>query len=151
MVDGRRRQASGRTAITGTGQRADGCAGTRIVGYVNGQAQRLYVADTNPEARRDYHGVDLWARGNIGKWDVTASYTLAFLNGNVDDFFTSYGANPRLYPLYYGPIGGSYRHYLKGLINYAFDWGLTLGTRVQYFSGQPLWKIVKQLVTVSRM
>jgi hypothetical protein len=116
-------------------------AGTRVVGYVNGQAQRLYRADTLPEATREYHGVDLWARGNIGKWDVTASYTLAFLNGNVDDFFTSYGANPRLIPLYYGPLGGTYRHYLKGLINYAFDWGLTLGTRVQYFSGQPLWKV----------
>lgn len=115
-------------------------AGTRVIGYANKEPQRLYVASTPDEARRDYHGVDLWARGNVGKWDITASYTLAFLNGNVDDFFSGYGNNPRLYPLYYGPISGTYRHYLKGLVNYSFAWGLTLGTRVQYYSGSPLWK-----------
>ena len=79
-------------------------AGTRVVGYVNGQAQRIYQAGTPDEARRDYHGVDLWARGNVGKFDVTASYSLTFLNGNVDDFFSSYAQNPRLNALYYGPI-----------------------------------------------
>ncbi|MFO0578560.1 MAG: carboxypeptidase regulatory-like domain-containing protein [Polyangia bacterium] len=117
-------------------------AGLRVVGTVNGQSQRLYSATTPSDARRDYHGVDFWVRGNPGRWDMTASYTLAFLNGNVNEFFESqaYRYNPRLSPLFYGPIAGAPRHYLKGLINYAFEFGLTIGARLQYFSGTPQWK-----------
>jgi hypothetical protein len=117
-------------------------AGLRVVGFQNGQNQRLYSATTPDDARRDYHGVDLWVRGSPGRWDLTASYTLAFINGNVNEFFENqaYGYNPRLAPLFYGPIAGAPRHYLKGLINYGFEFGLTLGARLQYFSGTPLWK-----------
>ena len=122
-------------------------AGTRVVGYANGTAQRLYQAATPGDARREYHGLDLWLRGTPGHFDITASYTLAFLNGTVNDFFEAYGygSSPRMDPLYYGPIGGAYKHYLKGLVNYSFDWGLTLGTRFQYFSGTPQWKVFRSL------
>jgi hypothetical protein len=115
-------------------------AGLRVVGYVNGTAQKVYVADTSADANRTYHGLDLWARGQVGHFDVTASYTLAFVNGAVDDFFQSYHQYPRMDPLYYGPLYAAPRHYLKGLINYAFDWGLILGARLQYYSGTPNWK-----------
>ena len=120
-------------------------AGTRIVGYVNGERQRIFVASTPSEAKREYHGLDLWVRGNPGNWDLMASYTLAFLNGTVNDFFESngFGANPRLNPLYMGPISGAYRHYLKALVDYSFDFGLTIGGRLQYYTGLPLWKVFR--------
>ena len=89
--------------------------------------------------------LDLWVRGNPGNWDLMASYTLAFLNGTVNDFFESngFGANPRLNPLYMGPISGAYRHYLKALVDYSFDFGLTIGGRLQYYTGLPLWKVFR--------
>jgi len=120
-------------------------AGTRIVGYANGQRERIFVADTPSEAQRTYHGVDLWVRGNPGNWDIMASYTLAFLNGTVNDFFESngFGSNPRLNPLYDGPIAGAYRHYLKALVDYSFDFGLTIGGRLQYYTGLPQWKVFR--------
>ena len=37
-----------------------------------------------------------------------------------------FGSNPRLNPLYDGPIAGAYRHYLKALVDYSFDFGLTM-------------------------
>ncbi len=117
-------------------------AGTRIVGYVNGQAQRLLAAATPDDARRIYHGLDLWVRGTPGQWNLLASYTLAYLNGTIGDFFESngYTTNPRLDSLYYGPLSGASRHYLKGLVSYSFDFGLSVGTRVQFATGAPLWK-----------
>lgn len=116
-------------------------AGTRVVGFVNGQRKRLYVAETPSDARRTYHGLDLWVRGTPGHWDLTASYTLAINEGNVTNFFDGgYHTNPRLDPLYTGPIDGAPRHYLKGLISYAFDWGLSVGTRLQFYTGTPLWQ-----------
>jgi len=120
-------------------------AGTRVVGYVNGQPQRLYVASTPDDARRSYHGLDLWVRGTPGSWDLLASYTLAFLNGTVGDFFETngYKSNSRLDPLYDGALQGAPRHYLKGLISYRFDFGLSVGTRLQFQSGAPLWKVFR--------
>ena len=69
-------------------------------------------------------------------------YSLAFTSGTVLDYFETngYGYNPRLSPLFYGQIAGAPRHYLKGLINYGFEFGLTIGARLQYFSGTPQWK-----------
>ena len=120
-------------------------AGTRVVGFANGVRQRLLEADTPEAAQRIYHGLDLWVRGNPGKFDITASYTFALLTGTVNDFFESggYRSNPRLDPLYFGAIPGAYKHYLKGLINYGFDFGLTVGGRLQYFSGSPQWKVFR--------
>lgn len=120
-------------------------AGTRVVGYANGQSERLFVAETPGTAERTYHGLDLWVRGNPGNWDIMASYTLAFLNGTVTDFFENngFGTNPRLEPLFQGPVTGASRHFLKALVDYNFDFGLSIGGRVQYYTGQPLWKVFR--------
>jgi hypothetical protein len=116
-------------------------AGNRVVGYQNGMRQRLFSASTPAEASREYHGLDLWVRGTPGSWDLVASYTLAYLNGTVTDLFDAgYKQNRRLDPLYYGALDGAPRHYLKGIVSYAFDFGLSLGTTLNYFTGAPLWK-----------
>ena len=116
-------------------------AGLRVVGYQNGMRQRLYSASTPSDASRTYHGMDLWLRGSPGNFDLVASYTLAFLNGTVTDLFDpGYKSNPRLNPLYYGALDGAPKHFLKGIVSYNFDFGLSLGTTLNFYSGAPLWK-----------
>jgi hypothetical protein len=63
----------------------------------------------------------------------------------VNEYFETngYGFNPRLSSLFYGPMAGQYKHYLKGLIDYTFSFGLTLGARFQYLAGSPLWKVYR--------
>ncbi|MCS6912794.1 MAG: carboxypeptidase-like regulatory domain-containing protein [Myxococcales bacterium] len=120
-------------------------AGTRVVGHVNGQRQQIFEAATPPDARREYHGVDFWVRGTPGRFDVIASYTLSFLRGTVEDYFDplGYGYNPRLSHYFYGDLPRNYRHYIKALLNYGFDFGLTLGARLQYLTGAPQWKVYR--------
>ena len=80
-------------------------------------------------------------RGTPGNWDLVASYTLAFLNGTVTDLFDpGYKQNPRMDPLYFGALDGAPKHFLKGIVSYSFDFGLSLGTTLNYYSGAPLWK-----------
>lgn len=116
-------------------------AGTRIVGYVNGERRRIFLAETPDDAQRRYHGLDLWVQGNPGNWGLVASYTLAFTDGTVSDYFSAYRQNPRLNPLYYGPMSDNYRHTLKGAIDYNFDFGLNTSVRMQYRTGAPQWKV----------
>ena len=120
-------------------------AGTRVIGYANGTPQRLFEAGTPDDAQRNYHGLDFWLRGTPGNFDVVASYTLSYLTGTVIDYFDNqgYGYNPRLTQLFNGDLPGNYRHYLKALMNYRFDFGLTLGTRVQFLTGAPQWKVYR--------
>ncbi|MFO0653766.1 MAG: carboxypeptidase regulatory-like domain-containing protein [Polyangia bacterium] len=116
-------------------------AGTRIVGYVNGERRKIYQAETPDDAQRTYHGLDLWAQGNPGNWSLVASYTLAFTDGTVSDYFSAYRQNPRLNPLFYGPMSDNYRHTLKGAVDYSFDFGLNTSVRLQYRTGAAQWKV----------
>ena len=116
-------------------------AGTRIVGYVNGERRRIFLAETPEDAQRTYHGLDLWVQGNPGHWGLVGSYTLAFTDGTVSDYFSAYKQNARLNPLYYGPMSDNYRHTLKGAIDYNFDFGLNASVRMQYRTGAPQWKV----------
>ena len=116
-------------------------AGARVVGYVNGTKQRIFSASTPDEAQRTYHGVDLWVQGTPGNWGLVASYTLAFSNGTVSDYFSAYMQNPRMNLLFNGPLSDNYRHTLKGAIDYSFGFGLNASVRLQYRTGAPQWKV----------
>ena len=116
-------------------------AGTRIVGYASGERRKIFVAETPEDAQRRYHGLDLWAQGNPGNWSIVASYTLAFTDGTVSDYFSEDRWNPRLNPLFYGPMSDNYRHTLKGAIDYTFGFGLTVSTRLQFRTGAPQWRV----------
>ncbi len=116
-------------------------AGQRVVGYANGTAQRIFKANTPDDAQRTYDGLDLWVSGTPGGWNITASYTLAYSTGTVTDFFDTYKTNPRLNPLFNGSLPDNYRHYLKGFVSYTFPFGFTAGSRLQYLSGAPQWKV----------
>ena len=117
-------------------------AGLRVIGYANGMRQQIFQATTDPDAFRRYHGLDLWVKGSPGNFDITASYTLAYSDGTVSDFFDGdFKRNPRLAALFYGPQPDNYRHYLKGLFDYRFDFGLHIGARFQYLTGASQWKV----------
>ena len=52
--------------------------------------RRIYEAATPDDAQRTYHGLDFWAQGNPGNFGVVASYTLAFSEGTVTDYFSAF-------------------------------------------------------------
>ncbi len=114
--------------------------GTRVVDYANGIPESRLQAAPSREAFREYKGVDLWVQGTPGNWDLLASYTLAFNTGTVDDYFSGILLNPRYTPYYYGAVSDDRRHTLKGSVSYKTPFGLDVGVRVQYLSGNPLWE-----------
>jgi hypothetical protein len=113
--------------------------GTRIIGYVDGQNHTVVRIRNPDDAWRDYKGVDLWVQGKTGPWDALASYTLAFNNGTVGNYFDGYGSNPRMKYLYEGPTPNDIRHTIKGSIGYTTTIGLDFGVRFRYLTGTPLW------------
>ena len=115
-------------------------SGTRIVGYANGVPQSIVRSEAAASAYRDYKGVDLWVQGTPGRWDLLASYTLAFTNGTVNDYFDGYLNNPRFTQFYDGYVSDDRRHTLKGTMTYRTSFGLDLGLRLQYRTGNALWE-----------
>ncbi|QRK11700.1 TonB-dependent receptor [Archangium violaceum] len=113
--------------------------GTRIVGYVDGQNHSVFKITNPDDAWRDYKGIDLWTQGKLGRWDLLASYTLAFSNGTVGSYFDGYGSNPRMKYLFEGPTPDDIRHTIKGSVGYATTFGLDFGIRFRYLTGTPLW------------
>lgn len=113
--------------------------GTRVVGFADGVAHSIMKVHNPDSAYRLYRGMDVWVQGRPGNWDVLASYTLAFTNGTVDDYFDGYLSNPRFAPLYEGPSSTDTRHAFKGSVGYKTPWGLDFGLRWQYRTGTPLW------------
>jgi hypothetical protein len=115
-------------------------SGTRIIGYVDPSQPQAIVKITTPDdAWRDYRGLDLWAQGKVGSWDLLANYTLAYANGTVGNYFDGYGANPRMKYFSEGPNPDDIRHTIKGSIGYATGFGLDFGFRFRYLTGTPLW------------
>ncbi|ATB30284.1 TonB-dependent receptor [Melittangium boletus] len=116
-------------------------SGTRVIGYVDPSTSGTVYRIRNPDdAWRDYKGADLWVQGKLGRWDLLASYTLAFNNGTVGNYFDGYGTNPRLKYLFEGPMPDDIRHTLKGAVGYSTPFGLDFNLRARYLTGTPLWQ-----------
>ncbi|TMA23494.1 MAG: TonB-dependent receptor [Deltaproteobacteria bacterium] len=117
-------------------------SGTKIIGYQdpNNVGRSVVVSTTANEAYRKYASMDLWVQGTPGRWDLLASYTLAYNWGTVSDYFDGYLLNPRMTQFYEGWVPDDRRHTLKGSIAYRTLFGLDLGARVQYRTGSPMWE-----------
>lgn len=119
-------------------------AGTAIVGYQQSDpahyGRSILVSTTANEAWRKYSGVDFWVQGAPGRWDILASYTLAYNWGTVSDYFDGYLLNPRMSQFYEGYVPDDRRHTLKASVAYRTLFGLDLGARLQYRSGTPGWE-----------
>ena len=116
--------------------------GTIITGYVNGKNQSIFETKAVDSAYRNYQGLDLWVQGTPGRWDLLASYTLAFNHGTISDYFDTYLLNPRMTQFYDGYTPDDRRHTLKGSISYKTPFGLDLGLRLQYRTGSANWESV---------
>jgi hypothetical protein len=114
--------------------------GTRVIGGRDGTTNSVLEGRTPASAYRDYKAIDLWFQGTPGKWDILASYTLAFATGTVADYFDGYMTNPRFDQFYDGPIPDDRRHTLKASVSYRMGYGVTLGSVVTYRTGTPLWE-----------
>jgi hypothetical protein len=114
--------------------------GTQIIGYADGVAHSIVQSVTPSSAYRRYHGLDLWAQGNPGRWDLLASYTLAFNTGTVTDYFDGFLNNPRFAAFADGNLPDDFRHTLRGLVGYRTSVGLDFSFRLQYRTGRPLWE-----------
>lgn len=122
-------------------------SGARVVGYVNGTAERVLLY-TRPEGNfRRYNGVDFILEGQPNKyWDVYAAYTLSFLEGPGSDTVgntvgTGNGsayANPRQYKYFqYGYLPEDQRHQFKARVSYSRA-GFTIGLNLNYATGIPI-------------
>ena len=115
--------------------------GTRIVGYQDPKnaGKSIVVSTTADQAYRKYASMDLWVQGTPGRWDLLASYTLAYNWGTVGDYFDGYLLNPRMNQFYEGWLQDDRRHTLKGSIAYRTMFGLDIGVRLQYRTGGAQW------------
>ncbi len=117
--------------------------GSRFVQF--GDTSRGNVSAYRPtaEAYRRYNGVDFLVSGNPSpNWMVTASYTLSFLDGTVDDQISSLrDDSPRDLRLY-GYLADDHRHQVKLQSSYSFH-GLTGGVNMIYLSGAPASRIYR--------
>lgn len=114
--------------------------GVRVVGYANGIAQSILKAHTTSQAWREYKGVDLWVQATPGKFDILASYTLSFVTGTVDDYFSGLLLNPRYTQFYEGNVSDDRRHTFKASVTYRTSFGLDFGARLQFYTGTPMWE-----------
>jgi hypothetical protein len=116
--------------------------GTKIIGYQDPTkiGQSVTLATTANQAYRKYQGMDLWVQGTPGRWDLLASYTLAYNWGTVSDYFDGFLLNPRMTQFYDGYVPDDHRHTIKGSISYRTLFGLDIGLRLQYRTGSPLWE-----------
>lgn len=120
--------------------------GTKVVGYVNGQAQQILLYTTPDANKRDFHGLDFIFEGRpTQNWDFLASYSVSWLYGRGAEQFAQVGYapsafyNPRLYDFYTGFLPEDIRHVLKVRASYTWH-GLNLGGTVQWQTGNPLTK-----------
>jgi hypothetical protein len=123
-------------------------AGNKVLGYVNGQPQQVFLYTTPDNNYRTYQGIDFSLESRpTPNLDFYAAYTLSWLYGpgaeefgqiSGNSFFTQ-NYNARQAVLYDGFLPEDVRHQLK--IHASYEWrGLTLGTNFAYLSGLPKTK-----------
>ena len=108
-----------------------------------------------PKAKREYWGLNISLEKRFSNnWMGGISYTLSRLSGNYNGLASgdeSGRTDPnveRYFDLWYlaydqslkkidGPLIGDHTHFIKAYGSYSFPFGLTLGTVVNAYSGQP--------------
>ncbi|HEX2570111.1 MAG TPA: TonB-dependent receptor [Polyangia bacterium] len=123
-------------------------SGTRVVGYVNGQPERVFLY-TRPDGNyRRYNSVDFIVESQPTKsWDIYAAYTLSFLEGPGSDTVGgtvgggSAYANPRQYKFFQsGYLPEDQRHQFRARVSYTRS-GFLFGVNMNYATGIPLSKL----------
>ena len=120
--------------------------GTRVTGYVNGEARQILLYTTPDANRREFHGLDFIVEGRpTQNWDFLASYSLAWTFGRGAEQMGQIGSvpsafyNPRFYDFFNGFLPEDIRHSLKIRITYTWK-GLNLGGFMNWTTGIPRTK-----------
>jgi hypothetical protein len=121
-------------------------AGTNVVGYVDGMAQKTFRYTTPDGNYRIYQGIDFVFESRLSKQlDLYAAYTLSWLYGPGADELGQIGGgeaghsqyyNPRQAPFYDGFLPEDVRHLFKLRASYCWR-GLIVGALLRYQSGSP--------------
>jgi hypothetical protein len=105
--------------------------GTRTLGYVNGNPNRVTEYGYNPKSKSEYSGLDLILETHLKNFEVQGGYTLSWSWGPSG---TGLFDNPRFAPFYYSYQGVDRRHAIKTSTTYSIH-GLSIGMILNWLSG----------------
>ncbi|MFZ9887767.1 MAG: hypothetical protein ACO3JL_09715, partial [Myxococcota bacterium] len=91
-----------------------------------------------PSAVRDYVALEAkLQRDLVDGWSLLATYTLARLEGSLDEVFDSSLDNPTQRPFEYGYLADDVRHVGRLSGTYELPLGISLGATGSYQTGRP--------------
>jgi len=109
--------------------------GYRIIGYVDGIPHVTTIYTTPDEATQNYQGVSVSLEGRpTQNWYFFAAYTLSWLWGTSSD--NTLFHIPQQFKFASGFLPNDNRHMIQGAGSYTVH-GLTVGPRLEFFSGGP--------------
>jgi hypothetical protein len=112
--------------------------GNEAVGFVNGDPRFIFNVGTPAEAMGQYIGMDLIFQKRLSdNWQALATYTLARLEGTVENLVTYSFDNPRQREFEYGFLGDDIRHRARLTMSYDLPYGFQVGGTAIYQSGRP--------------
>ncbi len=124
-------------------------SGYRVIGYQDGRAHTIDVYTTPDENVRQYQGFSASVEGRpTPNWYFLAFYTLSWLYGTSEAQNTTAFLIPQQRRFYNGFLPEDHRHQIHLVASYTFH-GFTLGTRMEYTSGNPRSKVFRNFDTNS--
>jgi len=95
-------------------------------------------------AFRRYNAIDFVLNGAPSpNWNFFVAYTLSFLDGTLDDQFSTLRDDPARDFRFYGYLSDDHRHQLKA--NGSYSWkGLSLGLNLVFLTGAPATRLYLQ-------
>ncbi len=112
--------------------------GYRILDYVDGQSHEIRYYTTTSLNTRNYQGFTLAVDGRPSpNWYFLASYTLSWLWGTGRDNTGAAHRIPQQWKFENGWQPQDNRHMMNIGASYTFNFGLTVGVRLEYLSGHP--------------
>ena len=124
-------------------------SGYRVIDYVDHRAHTIDVYTTPDENVRNYQGVTVSVEGKpTPNWYFLAFYTLSWLWGTSEAQNTTAFLIPQQRRFYNGYLPEDNRHQVHAVASYTVG-GFTIGTRLEYVSGNPRSKFFRNFDTNS--
>ena len=112
--------------------------GYRILDYVDGRPHEISLYTTTNQNTRNYQGFTLAFEGRpTPNWYLLASYTLSWLWGTGWNDPGHAHRIPQQFKFENGWQPEDTRHWMNIAASYTFNFGLTIGGRLEYNSGLP--------------
>ncbi len=112
--------------------------GYRILDYVDGRPHEISLYTTTDQNTRNYQGFTVAFNGRpTPNWYLLASYTLSYLWGTGRNDPGAAHRIPQQWRFENGWQPEDTRHWMNLGASYTFNFGLTIGARLEYTSGLP--------------